>query len=90
MISLTPCIAPTIPRKCDLDASVPFKDVNDMIDMLNTILSKAQDFPQIPTPRDDCHIYPCQANRATQADGDVSRAGLRMGHIHGRLGDLDG
>ena len=26
MISLTPCIAPAVPRKCDLDASMSFKD----------------------------------------------------------------
>ena len=57
MISLTPCIAPTVPRKCDLDASVSFKDANDMIYQLNTILSKPKDFPPIPVPRDDCHIF---------------------------------
>ena len=51
MISLTPCIAPTVPRKCDLDASVSFKDENDMIQQLNTILSIPKDFPQIPDPR---------------------------------------
>ena len=68
MISLTPCIAPAIPRKCDLDASVSFKDENDMIDMLNTILSKAQDFPQIPAPRDDCHIYHA---KLTQRHGQI-------------------
>ena len=42
MISLTPRVAPTVPRKCDLDASVSFKDEHDMIQKLNTILSKAQ------------------------------------------------
>ena len=26
MISLTPCIAPMVPRKCDLDASMSFED----------------------------------------------------------------
>ena len=57
MISLTPCIAPTVPRKCDLDASVSFKDANDMIQQLNTILSIPQDFPQIPDPRQDCHVF---------------------------------
>ena len=57
MISLTPCIAPTVPRDCDLDASVSFTDVNDMIQQLNTILSIPRDFPQIPDPRKDCHVF---------------------------------
>ena len=57
MISLTPCIAPMVPRKCDLDASISFTDVNDMIQQLNSILAKPKDFPQIPAPRDDCHIF---------------------------------
>ena len=57
MISLTPCIAPAVPRKCDLDASMSFKDQDDMIQQLNSILAKPQDFPQIPAPRDDCHIF---------------------------------
>ena len=57
MISLTPCIAPTIPRDCDLDASVSFTDVNDMIQQLNAILSIPGDFPQIPDPRKDCHVF---------------------------------
>ena len=50
MISLTPCIAPTVSRDCDLDASVSFKDENDMIKQLNTILSIPRGFPQIPNP----------------------------------------
>ena len=57
MISLTPCIAPAVPRKCDLDASMSFKDQYDMIQQFNSILAKPQDFPQIPAPRDDCHIF---------------------------------
>ena len=57
MISLTPCIAPTVPRDCDLDASVSFKDENDVIKQLNTILSIPRDFPQIPTPTKDCHVF---------------------------------
>ena len=55
MISLTPCIAPKISRDCDLDASMSFHDETDMIQQFNAILP--QDFPQIPTPRKDCHIY---------------------------------
>ena len=57
MISLTPCIAPAVPRKCDLDASMSFKDQYDMIQQFNSILARPQDFPQIPAPRDDCHIF---------------------------------
>ena len=57
MINLTPCIAPTVTRDCDLDASVSFKDVNDMIKYCNTILSIPHGFPQIPTPRKDCHTF---------------------------------
>ena len=57
MISLTPCIAPKISRDCDLDASISFKDVNDMIQKLNAILAIPKDFPQIPAPRSDCHTF---------------------------------
>ena len=57
MISLTPCIASTVPRQCDLNASISFKDADDMIQQLNTVLSKAKDFPLIPDPRQDCHVF---------------------------------
>ena len=57
MISLTPCIASAVPRKCDLDASMSFKDQYDMIQQFNSILAKPQGFPPIPAPRDDCHIF---------------------------------
>jgi len=57
MISLTPCIASTVPRDCDLHESADFKDATDMIQELNTILSKPKDFPQIPDPRQDCHVF---------------------------------
>ena len=57
MISLTPCIAPTIARDCDLDASVSFKNEDDMIQQLNAILAIPRDFPQIPAPRKDCHVF---------------------------------
>ena len=57
MISLTPRIAPTVQRKCDLDASVSFRDEQDMIERLNAILTRTKDFPLIPAPRDDCHLF---------------------------------
>ena len=56
MISLTPCIAPTVERECDLHEYAEFKDAEDMMQKLNVILSKPQGFPQIPVPRKDCHI----------------------------------
>ena len=55
MISLTPCIAATVTRDCDLDASVSFTDETDMVQKLNAILPR--DFPQIPPPRKDCHVF---------------------------------
>ena len=57
MISLTPCIAPKISRDCDLDASMSFRDETDMIQQFNSILASTHGFPQIPSPRKDCHIY---------------------------------
>ena len=67
MISLTPCIAPKTSRDCDLDASMSFTDVNEMIQHFNAILAGPKDFPQIPTPRSDCHIYyPRPAERHKQ------------------------
>ena len=44
MSSLTPCIAPKVSRDCDLDASMSFNDVNDMIQKLNAILAVPKDF----------------------------------------------
>ena len=57
MISLTPCIAPAVPRKCDLDASMSLRDQYDMIQQFNSILAIPHGFPPIPAPRDDCHIF---------------------------------
>ena len=57
MISLTPCIASTIPRECDFQESMEFQDVNDMIRQLNGLLAKPVGFPQIPDPRKDCHLF---------------------------------
>ena len=48
MISLTPCIAPTIDRQVALNEYAEFKDADDMIQQLNLILSKPHGFPQIP------------------------------------------
>ena len=57
MISLTPCIASKTTRDCDLDASVSFRTKADMIDHLNAILAIPRDFPQIPEPRKECHVF---------------------------------
>ena len=61
MISLTPCIEPTVPRNCDLQEVVQFQDANDMIQQLNGILANPAGFPQIPDPRKDCHLFPSQS-----------------------------
>ena len=58
MISLTPCIAPT--NKATIDRQVAreyaeFKDADDMIQQLNSILSLPHGFPQIPPLRKDSH-----------------------------------
>ena len=57
MISLTPCVASTIPRDCDLHESAEFTDATDMIQQLNGFLAKRDGFPAIPTPRKDCHTF---------------------------------
>ena len=56
MISLTPRIEPTIDRQVALNEYAEFKDADDMIQQLNSILSKPTGFPQIPAPRKDCQI----------------------------------
>ena len=55
MVSLTPCIAPTCDRECDLEEYAEFQDLDDMITKLNGILSKSEGFPRIPVPRKECH-----------------------------------
>ena len=55
MISLTPCIAPTTDRECDLGEFLEFDSAADVIQKLNDILAKAEGFPSIPVPRKDCH-----------------------------------
>ena len=62
MISLTPCIAPSIERDCDLHESAEFASAADMIQKLNDILSKPDGFPQIPVPRTDCHTFYAKSN----------------------------
>ena len=49
-----PCIAPKVSRDCDLDASMSFSDLDDMIRQFNAILAVPQGFPQIPSPRPEC------------------------------------
>ena len=51
MVSLTPCINPNVDRPIVFNEYAEFKDVNDMIQKLNVILSKPTGFPQIPAPR---------------------------------------
>ena len=63
MISLTPCIASKVDRQPDLDETMQFHDAEDMIQQLNVILSKAEDFPSIPAPRKDCHTMTFQPKK---------------------------
>ena len=63
MISLTPCIAPTVKRECDLREYAEFESVEDMIEKLNDILSKPPGFPAIPPPRKDCHTLTFQPDK---------------------------
>ena len=54
---LAPCIASTIPRECDFQESVEYRDADDMIQQLNALLAKPVGFPQIPDPGKDCHLF---------------------------------
>ena len=54
MVSLTPCFKASIDRPIQFSEYAEFKDVNDMVQKLNGILSIPHGFPQIPTPRKDC------------------------------------
>ena len=51
VISLTPRIEPTVDRQAALNEYAEFKDADDMIQQLNSILSKPHGFPPIPAPR---------------------------------------
>ena len=51
MISLTPCIAPSVDRDCDLGEFVEFDSAADMIQKFSDILAKPEGFPPIPVPR---------------------------------------
>ena len=66
MISLTPCIAPTVERECDLHEYAELKDADDMIQKLSEILSKPIGFPSIPAPRKDCHTMTFPPNKRHQ------------------------
>ena len=54
MVSLTPCFKASMDRPIQLSENAEFKDVDDMIQQLNGILSIPDAFPQIPAPRKDC------------------------------------
>ena len=54
MVSLTPCLKSSVDRPIELKEHAEFKDVQDMIQKLNRILSIPQGFPQIPAPRKEC------------------------------------
>ena len=54
MVSLTPLFKSTVDRTIAFHEYAKFKDVNDMIQKLNAILSIPKGFPQIPAPRKEC------------------------------------
>ena len=56
MVSLTPCFKATIDRGIALSEYAEFKDEDDVIQQLNSILSQPDGFPQVPAPRKDCQI----------------------------------
>ena len=61
MISLTPCIASTVPRDCDLHESAEFKDATDMIQQLNGFLAKPDGFPEDSYSKERLPHLLCQA-----------------------------
>ena len=63
MISLTPCIAAKVDRQVDLHEIAEFKDADDLIQQLKSILSRPIGFPSIPGPRNDCHIMTFQPKK---------------------------
>ena len=65
-ISLTPCIAPTCERECDLHEYAEFKDADDMIQKLNEILSKPIGFHRSQLQGRDCHIMKFPSNKRHQ------------------------
>ena len=52
MISLTPCIEPTIDRQVALNEYAEFQDADDMIQQLNSILSKPTWFSTDPSSKE--------------------------------------
>ena len=63
MISLTPCIEPTIDSQVALSEYAEFKDADDMIQQLKLILSKPHGFPPIPAPRKVCQVMTFEAKK---------------------------
>ena len=63
MVSLTPCFKASTDRPIQVSEYAEFKDVNDMIQQLNNILSIPTGFPQIPTPRKDSKNIQFLANK---------------------------
>ena len=54
MVSLTPLFKSTVDRTIAFSEYAEFKDVDEMVQKLNAILSIPKDFPQIPVPRKEC------------------------------------
>ena len=82
MISLTPCIAPTCDRECDLHEYAEFQDADDMIHKLNDILSKPDGFPADSHSKEGLPHVGASTQQEAQAVCHMSRAGLRMSCVH--------
>ena len=82
MISLTPCIAPTVERECDLHEYAEFKDAEDMIQKLNEICPSRLWLSIDPSSKERLPYYDTPAQEETFAVCHVSRAGLRKPCLH--------
>ena len=85
MVSLTPVYPQKVPRPIEVSEFTEFKNVIDMFNKLNEVLSKAHGFSLVPETRSECKILSFQQTKGTafssrqkeQAVCDRSRARMR-------------
>ena len=82
MSSLTPCVAPTVERECDVHEYADFKDADDMIQQLNVILSKPVGFSSNSISKERLPHHDIPVQEATSTICHVSGAGLRKPCLH--------
>ena len=83
-ISLTPCIAPTCERECDLHEYAEFHGVDDMITKLNGILATVRRLSTDPYSKEGLPYVGVTIQQEVQAVCHLSRAGSRMPCVHVR------